>query len=670
MADVAPSGTVWGSIVTGNKDTRKGRIGLYTNVTSTDTQTTVELQVWFWTMYSCADGASILLKLDIGTDITAASTTVLTKKAISHTVANGAGWNTSNQTMLYSVTKTYSRGTAEVAYKIYAKFSGIDMLPDKTMSANTSFSVPKLASYTVSYDANGGSGAPSSQTKWHGTNLTLSSSKPTRTGYAFSKWLSTAQNQYYNPGNLYGHNESTTMKAQWTANTYTVSYDANGGTGAPGNQTKTYGVALTLSSTKPTRPNYNFLGWATTASATAATYAAGASYTANSAATLYAVWELAYTKPRITGYSVTRCNESGTASDSGTYALVKFSWATDNAVSSIKVEWSSSAGSGSATISASGTSGNVSQVVGNGGISADATYTVKLTVADGADSNHTSTTSKTLSGTAFAIDFLAGGNGAAFGKPAEKANALEIDWLVYFNKHIASDVHFDAKTYDKFGAAFHNGLAAYTGGGDTGIDPNTTLEELILTSHSNAPQGSGTFFFVYTAFYNTKSTTASRAQLAFPYNKAGSIYHRHYKSGAWSAWSQYLNAEDALDKYWPVNSIYISYSHTSPASLIGGTWTRLESRFLWGTTKSGTIGATGGEQKHTLTVSEMPAHNHGLYVDSNFTKTGGGVGLTNNAYGNTTSTITGKIYMDNTGGGAAHNNMPPYVNVAIWRRTA
>lgn len=660
----APSGIVWGSAVTGNKDTRKGRIGIYTNVTSTDTDTTVELQVWFWTMYSCSDGASITLKLDIGTDITAATTTVLTKKAISHTVATGSGWSTSNQTMLYSVSKTYSRGTSVAEYKIFAKFSGIDMLPDKTMSASTSFSVPKLASYTVSYDANGGTSAPSSQTKWHGTNLTLSSSKPTRTGHAFSKWLSTAQNQYYNPGNLYGHNESTTMKAQWTANTYTVSYDANGGSGAPANQTKTYGVSLTLSSTKPTRTNYNFLGWATSASATTATYAAGESYTDNSAVTLYAVWELAYTKPRITGFSVARCNESGTKSDSGTYALVKFSWATDNTVYSIKVEWSSSAGTGSATISASGTSGTVSQVVGNGGISADATYTVNLTVADGTGTDRSSTVPTTLSGTAFAIDFLAGGKGAAFGKPAEKANALEIDWPVHFNKNIASDLR------DKFNTTIHNGLAAYDGGGDDGIDPDTTLEELCLTSHSNAPQGSGTFYFVHTAFYSTKSDTAARAQTAYPYNKAGSMYHRYYKSGAWSTWSEYVNASDllnkVLDKVWPVNSYYISHSHTSPASLFGGTWHRVESRFLWGTPESGTIGATGGEQTHTLTVSEMPAHTHAVHSRTVYSTSGSGNALTIQKYGSETENPA--IY--ETGGGAAHNNMPPYVNVAIWRRTA
>lgn len=77
-----------------------------------------------------------------------------------------------------------------------------------------------------------------------------------------------------------------------TPDTYTISYNANGGSGAPGNQTKTYNVTLTLSSTKPTRSGYDFLGWSTSSTATSATYGAGGSYTANSGATLYAVWKL------------------------------------------------------------------------------------------------------------------------------------------------------------------------------------------------------------------------------------------------------------------------------------------------------------------------------------------------------------------------------------------
>ncbi len=72
---------------------------------------------------------------------------------------------------------------------------------------------------------------------------------------------------------------------------YTISYSANGGSGAPDSQTKWYGESLTLSSTVPTRTGYAFLGWSTSSTATTATYAAGGSYTTNAAATLYAVWE-------------------------------------------------------------------------------------------------------------------------------------------------------------------------------------------------------------------------------------------------------------------------------------------------------------------------------------------------------------------------------------------
>lgn len=78
---------------------------------------------------------------------------------------------------------------------------------------------------------------------------------------------------------------------------YAVSYNANGGSGAPSGQTKWHGETLTLSSTKPTRANYTFKGWATSASSSTVAYAAGASYTGNAALNLYAVWERAYTAP-------------------------------------------------------------------------------------------------------------------------------------------------------------------------------------------------------------------------------------------------------------------------------------------------------------------------------------------------------------------------------------
>lgn len=75
-----------------------------------------------------------------------------------------------------------------------------------------------------------------------------------------------------------------------SAQTYTVSYNANGGYNAPSSQTKVHGVTLTLSSSVPYRFNYEFVGWATNSNSSVASYYAGGSYTDNASVTLYAVW--------------------------------------------------------------------------------------------------------------------------------------------------------------------------------------------------------------------------------------------------------------------------------------------------------------------------------------------------------------------------------------------
>lgn len=151
-----------------------------------------------------------------------------------------------------------------------------------------------LTTYTITYNANGGSNAPSSQTKTYGVALTLTSDKPTRTGYDFLGWgtSSSATSVSYYSGGSYTSNSSITLYAIWQIQTYTISYNANGGSGAPSSQTKTYGAALTLSSTKPTRTRHTFLGWSTNKDATSASYSAGGSFTTNATTTLYAVWSL------------------------------------------------------------------------------------------------------------------------------------------------------------------------------------------------------------------------------------------------------------------------------------------------------------------------------------------------------------------------------------------
>lgn len=182
-------------------------------------------------------------------------------------------------------------------------------------------------SYTISYNANGGSGAPGSQTKTHGTDLTLSSTKPTRNGYNFSKWTTgkDGSGTSYAPRATYNANASITLYAQWISackwttadacqkanpgytckstgtdgacwdvdkpSTYTISYNANGGSGAPGSQTKTHGTDLKLSSTKPTRSGYTFVNWNTKGDGTGKSYAPGATYSTDANLTLYAIWK-------------------------------------------------------------------------------------------------------------------------------------------------------------------------------------------------------------------------------------------------------------------------------------------------------------------------------------------------------------------------------------------
>ena len=151
---------------------------------------------------------------------------------------------------------------------------------------------------------NGGTYAGQSSKDFGYSNWTTDSSiefnldgseNPTRNGYEFLGWSKSSNatsptygivSTFYAPVN-----QTSTLYAVWAAQTYTISYNANGGSGAPSPQTKTHGVTLTLSSTKPTRVGYEFLGWATSPTATSATYSAGGSYTNNGTATLYAVWK-------------------------------------------------------------------------------------------------------------------------------------------------------------------------------------------------------------------------------------------------------------------------------------------------------------------------------------------------------------------------------------------
>ena len=117
---------------------------------------------------------------------------------------------------------------------------------------------------------------------------------------------------------------------------------------------------------------------------------------------------------------------------------------------------------------------------------------------------------------------------------------------------------------------------------------------------------------------------------------------------------------------YPVGSIYISYNHVNPSTLFGGTWERIQNAFLWAVDSDGEIGETGGEAEHALTIEEMPLHSHTI---PNIKQTGSDTG---GAYAESWGGGSGSrdLVSDSVGGGQAHNNMPPFINVSIWRRTA
>ena len=297
----------------------------------------------------------------------------------------------------------------------------------------TLYAVWKVNTYTVSYSANGGSGAPVAQTKTYGVTLTLSTVKPTKTGYTFQGWsTSSSGGVNYASGADYTANAAVTLYAVWKANTYTVSYNANGGSGAPGAQTKTYGVTLKLSSTKPTRTNYNFKGWGTSSSSITVSYAAGGNYTSNASITLYAIWELAYTAPRLSDFSVARCTSDGAESENGTYVKVDFKWATDKSVTAIKIEYKSETATNwtATTVTGTGTSGVVSKIIG-GSLSTEYTYNIRITVSDSVGS---SSYIKDIPSMHYIVDIRSTGKGIAFGKPSQVDDVADFNYALRLQK--------------------------------------------------------------------------------------------------------------------------------------------------------------------------------------------------------------------------------------------
>ena len=129
--------------------------------------------------------------------------------------------------------------------------------------------------------------------------------------------------------------------------------------------------------------------------------------------------------------------------------------------------------------------------------------------------------------------------------------------------------------------------------------------------------------------------------------------------------------------FYPVGSVYISFNNTDPSTYFGGSWERIKGKFLLSADDNTYRNeSTGGEATHKLTTNEMPSHSHTLKTNASFTvanNQGSGVsgipaGVSGwGSYGNAHWYT---LWNENSGGNQAHNNMPPYIAVYMWRRTA
>ena len=226
------------------------------------------------------------------------------------------GWNTNKNatTSIWNINTSKSISSSATYYPIIK--ANIYTITLNNQGATSSGTKKVYYQYNTTKTING-------TTCYYYTNSSLTTclsggyniNKPSKTGYSFKGYYTSTNGSgtnYVNSSGTFINNAyktigDKTLYANWQANTYTITYNANGGSGAPSSQSYTYDpnndTVFYLSSTTPSRSGYTFLGWSLSSTATSASYSAGQRWGTHNANnyTLYAVWKK----------TVTVCGESG-----------------------------------------------------------------------------------------------------------------------------------------------------------------------------------------------------------------------------------------------------------------------------------------------------------------------------------------------------------------------
>jgi hypothetical protein len=405
---------------------------------------------------------------------------------------------------------------------------------------------------------------------------------------------------------------------------------------------------------------------------------------------------LDYAPPKITALSVHRCNEDGTANDRGDYVKVTFS----SEISPIdsrngevyKVSYKKSTDS-DFTEERLGLYGyearDIEYIFEADGSSS---YEVEVSVTD----NHNTAKMRKSAPTAFTLmNFHPSGTALRFGGVAEKANTLQndLDFVQVGNQYCFASVGTDGtqgfvkiaeiaiKQYyidapivfeliqrDANTPMVVNVLFVSDGVKNPALRSvwyEGTNYDAYLTETASGVWGlyvkkSKTYDDITLSRWYTAEYMTDRISVTFPGELVDTVPLG--LRGYYHATPAVL--QSIIDCLLPVGMIIHLYSHANPNAMYPGTtWERLTNTFLWGCDASGDIGITGGEKTHSLTVAELPTHTHGSVYSGNVDATKTHAWLASGGSAMAYGTVE-------TGGGAAHNNMPPYTQVSIWRRTA
>ena len=352
---------------------------------------------------------------------------------------------------------------------------------------------------------------------------------------------------------------------------------------------------------------------------------------------------LDYSPPVISKLTVGRCNANGTANDKGEYVKVTYSGNVTSLNNKNTAKWvlqykKSSAANYTSVELHSGAIYSIADGTYIFAADSGSSYDVRLEVTD----NFGTTPKTTSASTGFTImHYLANGLGIAFGKIAEISGVLDIGFKTRFMGGILQPILADGVDFN------------------TIMTPNTYSGKNASTSgYANCPISSEYSFSLEVIAASENSQLIQRLTT---FNKSlPVVYERVYSGGSWGAWTD--------NNPYPVGSIYMSVNNKNPSKLFGGTWEQIKDVFLLAAGNTYAAGSTGGEATHTLTVEEIPEHQHALHYRSIYSGDGSTSAITSKSYS------TGNTSKENgalaTGDGKAHNNMPPYLAVYVWKRTA